>query len=86
MSDVRKQFMNVRLAGDFSGIDRFIQNWKLKLSRKETEDELLKIKTYAIHRGIKRKFRRPPGKAFFLMETLAIDLKGISAVSKENRG
>ena len=74
MSEVRKQYMNQRLAGAFLGINRFIKNRKLKLTRKEIEDELLKIKTYAVHRGIKRKFRRRPVKAFFLMEALAIDL------------
>lgn len=79
--------MNQRFAGAFSGIGRFIQNRKLKLTRKEIEDELLKIKTFAIHRGIKRKFRRRAVKVTpFIFETLAVDLKDISSISAENRG
>lgn len=86
-SEVRKQYMNQRFAGAFSGIGRFIQNRNLKLTRKEIEDELLKIKTYAIHKGVKRKFRRRRVKVLpFLFNTLAVDLKDISSAAKENRG
>ena len=86
MTDVKKQYINYRLSGSYSGLSAFMKNrkkWKIK---DVVAAELRKLRGYALHVPARKHYPRRHVKVLFINETMAIDLKDISNISKANNG
>ena len=84
MSDVKKSYLNQTLSGSFSGVSGFLKNRKKFKDKQQVENELRKIRSFTLHKNIRRKFPRTPIKVLFLNETWSADLRDISNIKEHN--
>jgi len=82
--DIRRSYLNQRFSGSFSGLSGFLKNRKKWTSKAEVERTLRKLRGYALHKPIKKKFKRRKIMSFFINDVWGADLKDISTYSREN--
>src|SRR4051794_25856285 len=86
MDVIKRDWRDVRRASSYLGLSGFLRNRKKWVSRKTAEKELMKLNGFALHRDVRRKFKRRHVKVFFMNNTWSTDLKDISNVAEFNRG
>ena len=84
MTDIKRTYLNGRVAGAFQGVSGFLRNRKKWKNKDEVERELRKLQGYAVHKEIRRKFPRRAIKVLFQYDVLAADLKDIASIAKYN--
>ena len=82
---VRKTYLNQRLSGAFSGLSSFMKNRKnWKLNRKQTEKELRRINSFAVHRDARKHFKRRPMFVDSINSIWQADLKELGSLAEYN--
>ena len=84
--DVKRSYLNQRLTGAFSLLSGFMKNRKQWNDKNAVEKELRKLSSYALHKPVRKKFKRRRVHVYFINETLSIDLKDLQSLSRYNRG
>ena len=82
--DIRRRYKNLQLKGSFSGLDGFIKTVKPSLSRRRVRDELLKIRSYALHQPLRKNFPRRRVYVGGINEQWGMDLVDIQKQSRYN--
>ena len=57
-SSIRRTYQTPKLAGAFSGLTTFLKSRPNFKDRKEVENELTQLESFALHRPARKKFRR----------------------------
>jgi len=84
MSGPKSAYLNYKLAGSYSGLAGFMKNRKKWQDKAKVEEELRKIKGFALHKDVRSKFKRRHIKVHFIGEIFSADLKDISRISSDN--
>ena len=84
MADVRRTYVNARVAGAFQGLSGFLRNRKRWKNKVELENQLRQLEGYALHKPVRHKFPRRAIKLLFKYDVLSADLKDISSIAKYN--
>jgi len=83
MADVRRSYVTPGTSGSFSGLFGFTKN-RNKKDKNKVAAELSQVKSYTLHKPIRRKFKRTPVKVLFYKNIICADLKSIETISKFN--
>ena len=82
---VKRNYLNHRFTGSYSGLSGFLQNRNKWKEKKVIEKELQKVKSFSLHRDIRHKYPRRKMMVKFVNEIYSADLKDVSNLSKHNR-
>ena len=83
--EIRRSWLSSRYSGSFSGVSGFIKNRKKWKDAKVVEQELQKLEGFALHRPIRKKFRRNKILAHYQHSIYGADLADISKYARYNR-
>jgi len=83
---IHRRYSNLTTKGSFSGADGFIKSAKLPISSKRVRDELLKIKSYALHQPTRKNFPRRRVLVNGINQQWGMDLADIQKLSRYNKG
>ena len=84
-TNLRRQYVNQRLAGSFNGLSGFLRARQLH-NKEAVEKELRQLNSFALHRNARKNFPRRRIKIHFINHTWVSDLKDISSISRHNNG
>ena len=84
MADVKRTYLNHVLSGSFSAVSGFMKNRLKYKDKTQVESELRKLRGFALHKPIRRKFKRTPIKILFLGETWSCDLRDVQNIAAYN--
>ena len=84
MSEIRKSYLNQLFSGSYSGASGFMKNRKKWTNKKEVESELAKLKGYALHKDVRKKFKRRRIMVNMINEIFAADLKDTQKLADDN--
>jgi hypothetical protein len=85
MATIRRQYFNPKLSGSFGGLSGFLKNRKFR-DKKEVEEELKKLRAYALHRPALKTYPRRKIFVPFKDYQWCSDLLDMQAFQAENRG
>ena len=76
--------MNQLFSGSWSGLEGFMKNRKKWTDKKEVDRELRTLKGYALHKDVRKKFKRRRIMVNFQNEIFAADLKDVQKLADDN--
>ena len=85
-AEIRRTYVNTRMSGAFGGLDSFIKNRRKWSDKKQVENELIKLESFAIHRPVRKHFKRKRVVVHFINELWSGDLASLSKYAKDNNG
>ena len=83
--EIKRTWLSSRYSGSFSGLSGFVKNRKKWKDAKLVEQELQKLEGFALHRPIRRKFRRNKIWAHYIDSIWGVDLADISKYARYNK-
>lgn len=78
--------MNTRMSGAFGGLDTFVKNRKKWKDKRQVENELIKLESFAVHRPARKHFKRKRVVARFINELWSADLASLAKFARHNNG